>query len=438
MRGLPEFGGELPAAVLAEEIETPGEGQIRALVTCAGNPVLSTPNGARLDRALAALDFMVAIDLYLNETTRHAHLILPPTFALEREHYDLVFHALAVRNTAKYSPPLFPAPRGAPRLADPARARHAARDGARRAAAAHAGSGTASSRRSARTASSRCSCASARTAGLVPFARGLSLGRLRESRTASTSARSSRACRAALHEDAPHRARARRLVDDLPRLRARARRRRVNGGLALIGRRDLRCNNSWMHNSERLVKGRERCTLLMHPHDATRAGCATASGCASPRASGAVEAPLEVSDEMLPGVVSLPHGWGHARAGTRLRSRRRARRERQRPDRRALVDPLCGTAALNGVPVEVSRAGAGRAREAREAARTRGHCAGQGCDSGGDAFEKTIRVGLTKSASCARSFPVSPSKISTLRSARATAKARSGERKRPRNPGTGS
>jgi anaerobic selenocysteine-containing dehydrogenase len=113
VRGLPEFGGEWPAAVLAEEIETPGQGQVRALVTSAGNPVLATPNGPRLDRALASLDFMVSIDLYRNETSRHAHLILPPTFALERSHYDVVFHALAVRNTAKFSEPLFPAAPGA-------------------------------------------------------------------------------------------------------------------------------------------------------------------------------------------------------------------------------------------------------------------------------------------------------------------------------------
>ena len=107
VRGLPEFAGELPAAALAEEIDTPGEGQIRALVTVAGNPVLSTPNGRRLDAALKTLDFMVAIDIYINETTRHAHVILPPTTGLETEHYDLIFHALAVRNTAKYSPALY-------------------------------------------------------------------------------------------------------------------------------------------------------------------------------------------------------------------------------------------------------------------------------------------------------------------------------------------
>ena len=110
IRGLPEFAGELPVSALAEEIETAGPGQVRALLTHAGNPVLSTPNGQRLEQAIASLEYYVAIDFYLNETTRHANLILPPTFALERDHYDLVFHTLAVRNTAKYSPAVFERP----------------------------------------------------------------------------------------------------------------------------------------------------------------------------------------------------------------------------------------------------------------------------------------------------------------------------------------
>src|SRR5690606_15961047 len=105
-------GGELPVAALAEEILTPGEGQIRALVTGAGNPVLSTPNGQQLEQALAGLEFMVSIDPYINETTRFANVILPPTSPLEHDHYDLVFHAFAVRNTAKYNPPIFPKPAG--------------------------------------------------------------------------------------------------------------------------------------------------------------------------------------------------------------------------------------------------------------------------------------------------------------------------------------
>ena len=112
MRGLPEVGGELPVATLAEEMDTPGDGRVRALVTVAGNPVLSTPNGPRLERALEGLDSMVAIDFYLNETTRHAHLILPPTSPLERDHYDVVFNLLAVQNVAKFSPAVFPAPPG--------------------------------------------------------------------------------------------------------------------------------------------------------------------------------------------------------------------------------------------------------------------------------------------------------------------------------------
>jgi anaerobic selenocysteine-containing dehydrogenase len=113
VRGLPEFGSEFPVSALAEEILTPGKGRIRALVTSAGNPVLSTPNGRRLEEALAQLDFMVSIDPYLNETTRHAHFILPPTSGLERDHFDLVFHVLAVRNTVKYSKALFDKPPGA-------------------------------------------------------------------------------------------------------------------------------------------------------------------------------------------------------------------------------------------------------------------------------------------------------------------------------------
>ena len=212
MRGLPEFGGEWPAAVLAEEIETPGAGQVRALVTSAGNPVLSTPNGARLERALATLDFMVSIDLYLNETTRHAHLILPPTFALERSHYDLVFHALAVRNTAKFSEPLFA--RSAGRRATTGRSCSSSRARIERAR----GEGGVRSWLTQRVLSALGPDGlvalllrfGPRGAGFVPFGRGLTLGRLRRA-PARDRPRPARAApaRAALHEDAPHRARPR-------------------------------------------------------------------------------------------------------------------------------------------------------------------------------------------------------------------------------------
>ena len=196
VRGLPEFGGEWPVAVLAEEIETEGPGQIRALVTSSGNPVLSTPNGARLDRALARLEFMVSIDLYLNETTRHAHLILPPTFALERSHYDLVFHALAVRNTAKFSHALFPAPPDA---------RHdwqillelatAARRGAGKRPIAVADQAPFLFRRWVPMESSPCSSASAPTApASSPSRRASHSPSSAASPTASTSARCSPSC----------------------------------------------------------------------------------------------------------------------------------------------------------------------------------------------------------------------------------------------------
>jgi anaerobic selenocysteine-containing dehydrogenase len=358
VRGLPEFGGEWPAAVLAEEIETPGEGQLRALVTSSGNPVLSTPNGARLDRALASLDFMVSIDLYLNETSRHAHLILPPTFALERSHYDLVFHALAVRNTVKFSEPLFPAPAGSRHdwqilLELATRLQQARGEG---------GLGTWLRHRAFSALGPDGLVAlllrfGPRGKGLVPFGRGLSLARLRrdphgidlgplEPRLPRRLCTKTRRI-----ELAPER-----LLEDLKRLRL-ALDAPLNGGLTLVGRRELRSNNSWMHNCERLVKGKERCTLLMHPQDAGARGLRDGERVRVASRAGVVEAPLELSDEMRPGVVCLPHGWGHQRPGTRLAvaSARPGVSFNDLADE-ALVDPLCGTARLNDVPVEVTRA----------------------------------------------------------------------------------
>ncbi len=361
VRGLPEFGGEWPVAVLAEEIETEGPGQIRALVTSSGNPVLSTPNGTRLDRALGKLDFMVSIDLYLNETSRHAHLVLPPTFALERSHYDLVFHALAVRNTAKFSQALFPAPPDARHdwqiLLELGMRLEAARE----------------RRRfwpwiKARFYSSLGPDGmlalllrqGPHGAGFLPFARGLTLRKLRRQphgidlgplqpvfpERLYTKTRRIELCPMPL-------------VDDLKRL-VLALRGSANGALTLIGRRELRSNNSWMHNCERLVKGRERCTLLMHPADARARGLRDGQPVRVTSRAGSVRAPLELSEEMRAGVVSLPHGWGHGRAGVRLRvaSRRPGVSLNDLTDE-ALVDPLSGTARLSGMPVEVEGESAG-------------------------------------------------------------------------------
>ncbi|HET8645138.1 MAG TPA: molybdopterin dinucleotide binding domain-containing protein, partial [Vicinamibacteria bacterium] len=309
VRGLPEFGGELPAAALAEEMDTPGPGQVRGLITVASNPALSVPNGVRLRRALAGLEFMVSVDFYLNETTRHAHVVLPPTSALERDHYDAAFHLLAVRNTAKYSPPVFP------RAPD-------ARDDWEILLELGAGLQARRGHRLLATALRRGVGALGPTGlvawllrtgpygpGLIPFARGLTLARLR---------------------DAPHgvdlgplrpclpgrlpagwtriRLAPAPFIEDVERLR-----RSLDGaasGLVLVGRRDLRSNNSWMHNSERLTRGKDRCTLLMHPGDAAARGLADGARVQVRSRVGDVEVALEVTDAMRPGVVCLPHGYG--------------------------------------------------------------------------------------------------------------------------------
>jgi anaerobic selenocysteine-containing dehydrogenase len=368
VRGLPEFGGEYPVAVLAEEILTPGAGQIRALVTLAGNPVLSAPNGAALDRALSSLDFMVSIDLYLNETTRHAHLVLPPTFALEHDHYDLALHLLAVRNTAKYSPALFAPPAGARHdwqilneLAyGIARARGRGVFRASLARAVLGGLGphgiTAALLRFGPYG-----------AGLWPFGAGLTWKRLRREPHGvdlgpllpSLPGRLSTPGKRL--DLAPPR-----LVADIGRLAARqpemeaeARADALPSGatLRLIGRRELRSNNSWMHNSARLVKGRDRCTLLMHPGDAEARGLAAGQRVRIRSRVGSVEAPLEITDAMRQGVVSLPHGFGHARDGVRLRvARDHAGVSLNDLTDHERIDLLSGNASFSGLPVEVTGA----------------------------------------------------------------------------------
>ena len=306
VRKLPEFTGELPVVTLAEEILTEGEGQVKALVTAAGNPVLSTPNGRELDRALEGLEFMVSIDPYINETTKHAHIILPPTSSLERAHYDVVFHLLAVRNTTKFSPPLFQ-PTGKTRhdweifLELQTRMEH---DGVLG--------------RVKRTAIKRFFGPERILdlglrfgpygARVNPFSKGLTLRKLKEA-VHGIDLGPLRSC-------LPHRLRTTDkrielapdvLVQDIERVKSKflecggnpdfsgatplwmddnSDRGRLagtsslpsstsapshpaqNGHLLLIGRRQLRSNNSWMHNSERLVKGRPSCTILMNALDA--------------------------------------------------------------------------------------------------------------------------------------------------------------------------
>ncbi|HEV8630343.1 MAG TPA: molybdopterin-dependent oxidoreductase [Thermoanaerobaculia bacterium] len=360
VRGLPEFAGELPSSTLAEEIDTPGPGQLRALFTVAGNPVLSTPNGARLERALPGLELMVAIDPYLNETTRHAHFILPTTPPLQRDHYDVIFHALAVRNTARYSAPLFPADRGLRHdwqvLAGLARRldRGPLLVRLRRRLVAALGP---------RRQLDLALRAGPYGAGFLPFARGLTLRRL---------ARQPHGVDLGAHEPClPARLRtpARRialapepLVADVERLRMRLLAPAAagvagngHGELHLIGRRQVQSNNSWMHNVPRLMRGKDRCTLLMHPTDAARRGLVDGALVEVASRTGRIRAPLEVSDEMKPGVVSLPHGWGHHRPGTRqATAAAHAGASLNDVTDEERVDALSGNAALSGVPVTVA------------------------------------------------------------------------------------
>ena len=357
VRGLPEFGGEWPVAALAEEMETPGAGQVRALLTVAGNPVLSTPNGARLDRALAGLDFMVSVDFYLNETSRRATLILPPVGPLERDHYDLVFHLLAVRNTAKYSPALFPP------AADSRRDFEILVGLASRIAEARGESSLATRAQHAvlRRIGERGVLDLLLRAG--PYGprpwrpRGLTLRRLERAPHGIDLGPLEPCLPARLGTpDKRIRLAPPSLVADVARLEASLD--RPAPPLSLIGRREVRSNNSWMHNYPRLMKGADRCTLMMSPADAAARGLPDGARVRIASRAGSVVAPLQVTDTMRPGVVSLPHGFGHDRAGTRLAiAGAHSGASINDVTDEACVDALCGTAAFSGVAVEVALAG---------------------------------------------------------------------------------
>ena len=384
VRGLPEMYGELPAAVLAEEIDTPGDDQVRALVTVAGNPLVSTPNSGRLERAVEGLDFMLCLDIYVNETTRHADVILPALEPLEKSHYDLALYQLATRNVANYSPAVLE-PEGPAewetllRLAGVVSGQGAHADvealdamviGALVARELAAPGSRVAGREAAdllddlepRRGADRVLDFMLRVGpygdafGSDPDGltldvlernpHGVDLGPLAPRlpdvlRTPSGSA-----------ELAPEA-----IVADVGRLRAAMERER-NGGLLLIGRRQLRSNNSWMHNLPALVKGKESCTLHVHPDDAVRLGLADGGRALVRSAAGELEAPVEITDDIMPGVVSIPHGWGHDAPGARLAvaSQHAGVNSNVLADE-SLIDPLSGNAVLNGIPVELEPAG---------------------------------------------------------------------------------
>jgi len=350
VRGLPEFAGELPVAALAEEILTPGEHQVRALVTNAGNPVLSTPNGRQLEQALSQLEFMLSVDFYLNETTRHADVILPPTPALEHDHYDLIFHVFAVRNSARYSPPLF---------AKPADARHdweifselgervAQRLGVKPRPRVTPAQIVDLGLRSGPYGAMRGHPAELSLRALEEAPHGIDLGPLRPQLPQRLG-----------HPDRRIRCAPPELLAELARFADQLHAAPASGDrLQLIGRRHVRSNNSWMHNYRRLVKGQPRHQLLMHPADLAQRHLRDGDRVRVRSRVGEIIVEVAASEDMMPGVVSLPHGWGHHRPGVRIgiaQQHAGASNNDLTDDQR--LDGVSGNAALNGVTVEVESA----------------------------------------------------------------------------------
>ncbi|MBT8764596.1 molybdopterin oxidoreductase family protein [Metapseudomonas boanensis] len=340
--GLPEYGGELPVAALAEEMLTPGEGQIRALVTVAGNPVLSTPNGRQLEQALDGLEFMVSIDLYINETTRYADLILPPTAPLEHEHYDTTFNVFAVRNVTRFNEAVLAKPVGALHdweiFVGLAKAFAAKTGAALKPTLAPEQMIDLGLRAGAYGDRSELGLSLAR---LRDYPHGIDLGPLKANLGGRLKTTAGKV------EAAPMI-----FLDDLQRFSAQEIPK--EGELVLIGRRHVRSNNSWMHNYHRLVKGKPRHQLLMNPRDLESRGLVDGQRVRVRSRVGTIEVEVGASDDMMLGVVSLPHGWGHARPGVRMAiaSEQPGASANDLTDERQL-DAISGNAALNGVPVEV-------------------------------------------------------------------------------------
>jgi anaerobic selenocysteine-containing dehydrogenase len=330
VRGLPEFLGALPSAVMAEEMETPGPGRLRALVCFAGDPVLSTPNGERLARALAGLELVVSIDFYVNETARHAHYVLPPKHVFETGNFDVLLSRFSVHNVAKYS---------APFLALDEDTRDDWSIAAELAARMRLGRPLPRRLRQAVAALPerlvdtllRLGPARLSLRTLAESPNGIDRGPLRPSDGRRVRTPDGRARLAPTA-----------LVEDVPRLEAWVDAPRALGDVVLVGRRHLRSNNSWMNELPSLAKGPDRATLLVHPRDASRLGIADGMRVRVRSRAGAVQATARVSDEVMPGVVSLPHGFARASANALTDD--------------TLVEPVIGSSILNGVPVTIEAA----------------------------------------------------------------------------------
>ncbi|WP_069170235.1 molybdopterin oxidoreductase family protein [Streptomyces griseus] len=355
VRGLPEVLGEFPVATMADEIETPGEGQIRALVTVGGNPALSAPNAPRLARALAGLDFMVCVDPYLNETTRHANVILPPPRILQSPHFDFLVQIIMVRNYARFSPPVLPL--GEDQFSEaailaklllilsgqgPDVGAEVCEEmllGQILAAVPELREGLDGADGTERILDAllRLGSYGLSLEAMRRAPHGLDLGPLQPRLEEIL-------CTASGKVDLAPAV----LAADVPRLLERMR--DPAPETVLIGRRHLRSNNSWMHNVPSLVGGSNRCTLQIHPQDVARFGLGDRARVRS--AAGEVEVSVEATETIMPGVVSLPHGWGHQDSGQAV-ARRNAGVNANALTDELVVDPVSGNAVFNGVPVRV-------------------------------------------------------------------------------------
>ncbi|KAE9639102.1 molybdopterin oxidoreductase family protein [Pseudomonas sp. PB106] len=343
--GRPEYGGELPVSALAEEMLTDGEGQIRALITVAGNPVLSTPNGRQLEQALDGLEFMVSIDLYINETTRYADLILPSTSALENDHYDTTFNLFAVRNVTRFNRAILAKPEGA--LHD-----WEIFVGLAKAFAEKTGKELKATIPPAKMIDmglrmglyGDASEQKLSLATLFDHPHGIDLGALKANLATRLKTPNQRV------QAAPPE-----ILGDLARFAALQA--PAADELLMIGRRHVRSNNSWMHNYHRLVKGKPRHQLLMHPEDLANRGLNDGQLVRVSSRVGQIEVEVLGSLDMMKGVVSLPHGWGHARPGVQMAiaSGQPGSSANDLTDE-CQLDELSGNAALNGVPVTVAAA----------------------------------------------------------------------------------
>ncbi len=359
VRKLPNFNGEFPVATLAEEITTAGDGQIKALVTNSGNPVLSTPNSNKIDHALSQLDYMVSIDLFINETTRHANIILPPISALERSHYDIVFHSLAIRNTARFSKALFKPPKTARsdtqiftelgwRMTS-VNLTSKISGWFKKTIMQKLGSEYAVNSQLKKGPYGKSHNLSLKR--LLANPHGIDLGPMKPclpNRLFTSDKQINLAPEI--------------FVKDVVRLRKQylensTSTETIEFNMLLIGRRDPRTNNSWLHNSLRMVKGKNRCTALIHPDDANKKNIEDGEVVHIKSRVGAINIAVSISDEMMPGVISIPHGWGHQMEGVELRvASEHAGINTNILTDELLLDAVSGNAALNGVPISLSKA----------------------------------------------------------------------------------